>query len=159
MARRPGQAGADVPGGGITEESRHQGVDVMLAPQPVQDPSPAPSDAVQVTRRLAGLAEQRPVEVRPLVRRGCTQGFQVGKETDRRQGVVPQVRQGTAEPVGEGGTRHRVGGVTERLERDLVASGTHDEPCGPAPDLLVGVVEPGQRRRGGLGPGGCAPGR
>ncbi|WP_328965738.1 SsgA family sporulation/cell division regulator [Streptomyces virginiae] len=157
MTGLPGQVGADVPGGGIGKEPRHQGVDVRLASQFVQDPTPAPPDALQVARGLPGIGEQRRVEREPLLGRGDAQGLQSGKEADGGQGIVLQVRDGAPEPLGEGRTRHGLGEFTESPERDIAASGVHDEIRGPAPYLFIRVGESSERGLGGIRPSTPGP--
>lgn len=158
VTRLTREAGADVPGGGIADEPRHQGVEVILAPESAQDMAPAPPDAVQVARGLPGIGEQCPVEPRPLLRRGGPQGIQTGQEPDGGQGVVPQVPDGTAEQIGEGSTHHGFGEFAEGPEREIAASRAHDEKRGPAPYGFIRVGESSERGLGGLGPRGPAPG-
>ncbi|CAM5675646.1 hypothetical protein SAVIM338S_07165 [Streptomyces avidinii] len=158
MTRLPSQTGADVPGGGISDESRCQSVDMTLAPEPVQDPTPAPPDFVQMARRLPGIGEQRPVEQRPLPRRGAAQVLELGKEADGDQGVVSQVCDGAPKPIGEGSTHHGLGEFTESPKRDIAASGVHEEIRGPAPYLFIRVGEPSERGLDGFRPREPVPG-
>jgi hypothetical protein len=153
VARLAGQVGADVPGGGVGEETGHEGVRVVLAPQYVQGLAPEVPDVLQVVRGLPDVVEECGVQGAPSRGWRCLQRLQVGEEADRREVSIRQVGGGRAKRPGQDGAHDRIGEFAEGRENRAGLPAVAEEARGSAPYLLVGVTEPGCCGVDGLWPG------